>query len=76
MAHERIQPPHNQPSIIPKDYDWPSLSLLEKNAEDLEAALDQFSQITSDLKQLLPFLDPAPVNVPNGKLGKPIIFSP
>src|SRR6516164_6083357 len=25
MAHERTQPPLNQPSIIPKEYDWPSL---------------------------------------------------
>jgi type I restriction enzyme M protein len=25
MAHERIQPPLKQPSIIPKEYDWPSL---------------------------------------------------
>src|SRR5205807_1795682 len=25
MAHERTLPPWNQPSIIPEDYNWPSL---------------------------------------------------
>jgi hypothetical protein len=25
MAHERTQPPLSQPSIIPTEYDWPSL---------------------------------------------------
>jgi type I restriction enzyme M protein len=25
MAHERTQAPLDQPSIIPKEYDWPSL---------------------------------------------------
>lgn len=29
MAHERTQPPYNQPSIIPRDYDWPSLLELD-----------------------------------------------
>ncbi len=25
MAHERTQSPLNQPSILPKDYEWPNL---------------------------------------------------
>ncbi len=29
MAHERTQPPYNQPSIIPDDYAWPSLVELD-----------------------------------------------
>ncbi len=33
MAHERSRPPHNQPSIIPKIYAWPSL--LERDGDDL-----------------------------------------
>ncbi len=29
MAHERTQPPYNQPSIIPEDYAWPTLVELD-----------------------------------------------
>lgn len=29
MAHERTQPPYIQPSIIPEDYNWPSLVELD-----------------------------------------------
>jgi type I restriction enzyme M protein len=25
MAHERSQPPHNQPSLVPEGYTWPTL---------------------------------------------------
>ncbi len=32
MAHERTQPPWNQPSGIPADYDWPSLLELDGDA--------------------------------------------
>ncbi|HEU4393761.1 MAG TPA: class I SAM-dependent DNA methyltransferase [Solirubrobacterales bacterium] len=35
MAHERTQPPFNQPPRIPAGYDWPSL--LEKDGPELEA---------------------------------------
>jgi len=35
MAHERTQPPFNQPSRVPEGHDWPSL--LEKDGPDLEA---------------------------------------
>src|SRR3954463_8240274 len=35
MAHERTQPPFNQPSRIPVGLDWPSL--LAKDGPDLEA---------------------------------------
>ena len=35
MAHERTQPPFEQPSRIPADLDWPSL--LEKDGPELEA---------------------------------------
>ncbi len=35
MAHERTQPPFNQPSRIPEGYDWPSL--LEQDGAELEA---------------------------------------
>jgi len=34
MAHERTQPPYNQPSPIPEGYDWPAL--LELDGEPLE----------------------------------------
>ncbi|MBV9302198.1 MAG: SAM-dependent DNA methyltransferase [Acidobacteriaceae bacterium] len=29
MAHERTQPPYNQPSIVPEEYNWPSLLELD-----------------------------------------------
>jgi type I restriction enzyme M protein len=35
MAHERTQPPRNEPSRIPGDYDWPSL--VAKDGPELEA---------------------------------------
>src|SRR6266480_4649856 len=35
MAHERTQPPWNEPSKLPAGYDWPSL--LEKDGPELEA---------------------------------------
>jgi type I restriction enzyme M protein len=35
MAHERTQPPYNQPSDIPTGYDWPSL--LSRDGDELEA---------------------------------------
>jgi len=35
MAHERTQPPFNQPSRIPEGYDWQSL--LDKDGPELEA---------------------------------------
>ena len=34
MAHERTQPPYNQPSRIPRDYDWDSL--LRRDGDELE----------------------------------------
>jgi len=34
MAHERTQPPYNEPSRIPAGYDWPSL--LGKQGDELE----------------------------------------
>jgi type I restriction enzyme M protein len=34
MAHERTQPPYNHASVIPTDYDWPSL--LSKDGDALE----------------------------------------
>src|SRR3954449_6330660 len=34
MAHERTQPPFNQPSRIPDGFDWQSL--LERDARELE----------------------------------------
>src|SRR6266568_3808230 len=34
MAHERTQPPYNQPSRIPRDYDWESL--LRRDGDELE----------------------------------------
>jgi type I restriction enzyme M protein len=34
MAHERTQPPYNQPSRIPKEYDWDSL--LRRDGDELE----------------------------------------
>jgi type I restriction enzyme M protein len=35
MAHERTEPPYNQPSRIPAGYDWPSL--LARQGDELEA---------------------------------------
>lgn len=37
MAHERSQPPHNQPSIVPEDYTWPTLL-----ARDGDALFDHY----------------------------------
>ncbi len=34
MAHERMQPPYNQPSRIPHEYDWDSL--LRRDGDELE----------------------------------------
>src|SRR5712692_9686453 len=34
MAHERTQPPYNQPSRIPEEYDWESL--LRRDGDELE----------------------------------------
>src|SRR3989454_10974925 len=34
MADEQTRPPFNKPSVIPKDYDWPSL--LAKEGDELE----------------------------------------
>ena len=34
MAHERTQPPWNQPSVVPEGMDWPSL--LDRDGADLE----------------------------------------
>ncbi len=34
MAHERTQPPYNQPSRIPREYDWDSL--LRRDGDELE----------------------------------------
>ncbi len=34
MAHERTQPPYNQPSRIPRDHDWESL--LRRDGDELE----------------------------------------
>ena len=36
MAHERTQPPYNQPSRIPAEYDW--LSLLRRDGETRDGA--------------------------------------
>ncbi|HAZ63542.1 MAG TPA: DNA methyltransferase [Armatimonadetes bacterium] len=33
MAHERTQPPYNQPSVVPSEYSWQSL--LDRDGEDL-----------------------------------------
>ncbi len=33
MAHERAQPPWNQPSPVPAGYDWPSL--LQRDGDEL-----------------------------------------
>jgi type I restriction enzyme M protein len=44
MAHERTEPPFNQPSRIPDDCDWPSL--LENDGPELEA---QYSRLLSSL---------------------------
>lgn len=33
MADERTKPPYKQPSIVPKDYDWPSL--LKRDGDEL-----------------------------------------
>ena len=33
MADERTKPPYKQPSIVPKNYDWPSL--LKKDGDEL-----------------------------------------
>ena len=73
MAHERTQPPYNQPSAVPEDYSWPTLVELDgiplehhyrhtletlgkdpavlaaEIVEDLQAALDQFALIATDL---------------------------
>src|SRR3954471_13495433 len=35
MAHERTQPPYEQPSRIPQGFDWPSL--LERDGPELES---------------------------------------
>src|SRR6266545_2278867 len=35
MAHERTQPPRNEPSRLPAGYDWPSL--LDRDGAELEA---------------------------------------
>jgi type I restriction enzyme M protein len=35
MAYERTQPPYNQPSDIPAEYDWPNL--LSRDGDELEA---------------------------------------
>lgn len=42
MAHERTQPPYNQPSIIPEEYNWPSL--LELDGIPLEYHLPSHSR--------------------------------
>ncbi|HEY3285157.1 MAG TPA: class I SAM-dependent DNA methyltransferase [Armatimonadota bacterium] len=34
MAHERTQPPHNKPSVVPEGCDWPSL--LSRDGDELE----------------------------------------
>ena len=35
MAHEQTQPPLNRPSIVPQDYDWPSLLELDGDALEI-----------------------------------------
>jgi type I restriction enzyme M protein len=54
MADERTKPPYLPASgagkpttVIPDKYSWPSL--LKKDGDDLEAALEQFRLIASDL---------------------------
>ncbi len=54
MPDERAQPPHNQASIVPGAYSWPSL--LAKDGDELFdhyrhvlEALGQFRLIASDL---------------------------
>ena len=34
MAHERTQPPFEQPSVVPAGFDWPAL--LARDGDDLE----------------------------------------
>jgi type I restriction enzyme M protein len=36
MAHELTQPPHNKPSIIPENYDWPSLLAVDGDALEIQ----------------------------------------
>lgn len=36
MAHEQTRPPFNRPSIIPEDYDWPSLLAPEGDALEIQ----------------------------------------
>src|SRR5215211_71785 len=46
MAHERTQPPVNEPARLPEGFDWPSL--LKKSGPDLEvqyvAALNELGK--------------------------------
>jgi type I restriction enzyme M protein len=35
MAHERTQPPHRQPSAVPKGYAWPTLKELDGDALEI-----------------------------------------
>ena len=36
MAHEQTQPPLNRPSIVPQDYNWPSLLELDGDALEIQ----------------------------------------
>ena len=47
MADERTKAPYNQKSPVPEKYSW--LSLIKKDVDDLEAALEQFREIAADL---------------------------
>jgi type I restriction enzyme M protein len=44
MAHERTQPPRNEPSRLPDGYDWPSL--LDRDGAELEA---QYNELLREL---------------------------
>src|SRR3954466_367375 len=44
MAHERTEPPRNEPSRLPEDYDWPSL--VGKSGKELE---DHYVDVLSKL---------------------------
>jgi len=35
MAHEQTHPPLNRPSVVPKDYNWPSLLELDGDALEI-----------------------------------------
>jgi type I restriction enzyme M protein len=51
MADERTKPPHNQPSIVPEDYNWSSL--IKKDGDDLFDHYRHLLEVLSKEKGLL-----------------------